>query len=157
IKYFYDWRIVKKDELVNVKKYLSNLSKEDYIDTNSDLMIKRTRPVKKKFNGYNFSRVNVEYPLLVYKLANSESVAEIKITEKQKAIGTQPMLYLCIPVTKLENGKTLLERTAQTKETANFVINSKNISVFLEMLKLFGTLSKNHNQDVISIIDVILG
>lgn len=66
------------------------------------------------------------------------------------------MLYLCFPITELENSENLLGRTAQTKEFANFVINDKTINVFLEMLKLFGTLSKNHNKDAISIINVIL-
>ncbi|MCQ2741543.1 MAG: R.Pab1 family restriction endonuclease [Alphaproteobacteria bacterium] len=101
-------------------------------------------------------RTTVEYPLLVYQFGNFEIVAEIKITEKQYAIGVQPMLYLCFPITELENSEKLLGRTAKTKETANFVINKENISVFLEMLKLFGTLSKNHNKDIISIINVIL-
>ena len=107
-------------------------------------------------NNFNFMWTKVEYPLLVYKFGNFEIVAEIKITEKQYAIGTQPMLYLCFPITELENSDKLLGRTALTKEFANFVINSENIWVFLEMLKLFGMLSKNHNKDAISIIDVIL-
>ena len=98
----------------------------------------------------------VEYPLLVYRFGDYEIVAEIKITEKQYAIGTQPMLYLCFPITELENSAKLIGRTAKTKEFANFVIDRKNIFVFVEMLKLFGTLSSNHNKDIISIIDVII-
>lgn len=66
------------------------------------------------------------------------------------------MLYLCFPITELENSEKLLGRTAQTKEYGNFIINSNNINVFLEMLKLFGTLSKNHNKDILSIINIIL-
>lgn len=155
IKYFYDWGIVSKGDLNNVKSYLSNLSEKDSLDTNTDLLITRSHPISKTINGFDFMWVKVEYPLLVYKFGNFEIVAEIKITEKQYAIGTQPMLYLCFPITELENGAGLLGRTAQTKETANFIINRDNIGVFLEMLKLFGTLSKSHNKDVISIIDVI--
>ena len=113
-------------------------------------------PINKTINDFNFMWTKVEYPLLVYKFGKFEIVAEIKITEKQYAIGTQPMLYLCFPITELENSENLVGRTAQTKEFANFVINDKTINVFLEMLKLFGTLSKNHNKDAISIINVIL-
>ncbi|MGN1222869.1 MAG: R.Pab1 family restriction endonuclease [Christensenellales bacterium] len=156
IKYFFDWGIISKKNLDDVKEYLLNLSEESYLDTNPDLSIKRTHPIYKEINGFNFMWTKVEYPLLVYKFGKFEIVAEIKITEKQHAIGTQPMLFLCFPITELENSENLLGRTAETKETANFVINKKNINVFLEMLKLFGTLSKSHNKDIISIIDIII-
>lgn len=156
IKYFYDWGIISKENLNNVKNYLLNFSEENYLDTNSDLSIKRTHPIYKTINGFNFMWTKVEYPLLVYKFGNFEIVAEIKITEKQYAIGTQPMLYLCFPITELEKSENLLGRTARTKETANFIINKKNIEVFLEMLRLFGTLSKSHNKDIVSIIDIIM-
>ena len=156
IKYFYDWKVVSKEDLNAIKTYLSNLSENDFLDTNVELAIKRTHPINKTINGFNFMWTKVEYPLLVYKFDKFEIVAEIKITEKQYAIGTQPMLYLCFPVTELENSEKLLGRTAETNECANFVINNKNINVFLEMFKLFGTLSKNHNKDIITIIDVIL-
>ena len=156
IKYFYDWDIVSKKELIDIRNYLFNLSNDNYLDVNPELSIKRTHPIHKTINNFNFMWTKVEYPLLVYKFDSYEIVAEIKITEKQYAIGVQPMLYLCFPITELENSKKLLGRTAKTKEFANFVINEKNIKVFLEMLKLFGTLSKNHNKDIISIIDVII-
>lgn len=156
IKYFYDWKVISKESLINIEKYLKQLSEDNFLDTNPELSIKRTHPINKTINDFNFMWTKVEYPLLVYKFGKFEIVAEIKITEKQYAIGTQPMLYLCFPITELENSEKLLGRTAQTKEFANFVINDKNINVFLEMLKLFGTLSKNHNKDAISIINVIL-
>lgn len=156
LKYFYDWKVISKESLINIEKYLKQLSEDNFLDTNPELSIKRTHPISKTINDFNFMWTKVEYPLLVYKFGKFEIVAEIKITEKQYAIGTQPMLYLCFPITELENSENLLGRTARTKEFANFVINDKNINVFLEMLKLFGTLSKNHNKDAISIINVIL-
>lgn len=156
IKYFYDWKVISKESLISIKNYLQQLPENSFLDTNPELSIKRTHPVSKTINGFDFMWTKVEYPLLVYKFGNFEIVAEIKITEKQYAIGTQPMLYLCFPITELENSENLLGRTAQTKELASFVINDNNVKVFLEMLKLFGTLSKSHNKDIISIIDVIL-
>ena len=159
IKYFYDWNIVTKQELIDIKTYLQNMSDDDFLDNSighPELSIKRTNFVQKQINGFNFMWTLVEYPLLVYKFGNFEIVTEIIIKEKQYAIGTQPMLYLCFPITELENSENLLGRTAKTKEFANFVINRENIFVFVEMLKLFGTLSINHNKDAISIIDVIL-
>lgn len=159
IKYFYDWNIIKKQELIDIKTYLKNMNDDDFLDNpikHPELAIKRTNFIQKQINEFNFLWTQVEYPLLVYKFGNFEIVTEIIIKEKQYAIGTQPMLYLCFPITELENSQNLLGRTANTKEFASFKIDRNNISIFVEMLKLFGTLSKNHNTDAISIIDVIL-
>lgn len=156
IKYFYDWGVISRQDLAKIRQDLSVLKEDDFLDRNPDLCIRRTHPIPKKLNGFQFLSVKVEYPLLIYHFGNFEIVAEIKITEKQYAIGTQPMLYLCFPVTELEHSENLLGRTALTKEMGSFVIDQKRIFVFVEMLKLFGTLSVNHNKDIISIIDIIL-
>ena len=159
IKYFYDWNIITKKQLVDIKTYLESMTDDEFLDnpiTHSELAIKRTNFVKKQINGFDFMWTKVEYPLLVYKFGKFEVVTEIIIKEKQYAIGIQPMLYLCFPITELENSQNLLGRTAKTKEFASFKIDKDNVSIFVEMLKLFGTLSRNHNTDAISIIGTIL-
>lgn len=159
IKYFYDWGMINRQRLQDIKVYLESLTSDNFLDnpiTHPELAIKRTEFVNRTINGFNFLWSQVEYPLLAYKFNQFEILAEITIREKQRAIGTQPMLYLCFPITELENSENLLGRTANAKEVANFIINEYNIQIFLEMLKLFGTLSPNHNKDIISIINVIL-
>lgn len=156
LKYFYNWGIIAKNDLIQIRNYLVNLSVNDFLDVNEELSIKRTHPIKKSINNFSFDFTKVEYPLLIYKFGKYEIVAEIIIKEKQYAVGTQPMLYLCFPITELEHSEKLLGRTAETKEFANFVIDKNNINLFVEMLKLFGTLSVNHNKDAISIIDLII-
>lgn len=159
IKYFYDWAVITRQELLDIKAYLLNLSDNDFLDNpigHPELAIRRTNFVEKQINGFDFLWTQVEYPLLVYKFGNFDIVTEIIIKEKQYAIGIQPMLYLCFPITELEDSQNLLGRTAKTKEFASFKIDKNNISVFVEMLKLFGTLSKNHNIDAVKIIDTIL-
>jgi hypothetical protein len=93
---------------------------------------------------------------LIHKFNGYEIVTEIKITEKQYAVGTQPMLYLCFPITELKAITNLIGRTAGTKEIAYFEITENNIKVFLEMLKMFGILSNNHRHDILQIINTIL-
>lgn len=156
IKYFYDWKLIAKKQLYEISDYLKNLKSSDFLDSRSELSIKRTHPIHKEVNDYKFMFTQVEYPLLIYKFGKSDIVAEIIIREKQYAIGTQPMLYLCFPITELEHSEKLLGRTALTKEIATFTIDKSNIQVFVEMLKLFGTLSKNHNKDILSILELII-
>lgn len=156
IKYFYDWGIIERAKLLEIRDYLLGLSDNDFLDVNEELSIRRSHPIERRINGMNFLWSKVEYPLLVYKFNNYEVITEIVIKEKQYAIGTQPMLYLCFPITELDNSSDLLGRIAEAKEFATFVIDNRNINIFVELLKIFGTLSKNHNKDVLSIINVIL-
>lgn len=147
---------ISKKDLEDVIKYLSSIKETDLVDKNSELQIDRSHPVAKNINGFNFKYTQVKYPLLIYKFKNYEIITEIKITEKQRAIGTQPMLYLCFPITELKSEVNLVGRTAEVKEIANFEITKDNIKVFLEMLKIFGILSESHKYDILKIIDIIL-
>lgn len=156
IWYFYKWAIVSREELENVINYLNSIPSNDLIDNNSELQIDRSHPIAKNINGFDFEYTQVKYPLLIYKFNGYEIVTEIKITEKQYAVGTQPMLYLCFPITELKARTNLIGRTAETKEIAHFEITENNIKVFLEMLKMFGTLSNSHKHDILQIINVIL-
>ncbi|MCH5337067.1 MAG: R.Pab1 family restriction endonuclease, partial [Campylobacter sp.] len=99
------------------------------------------------------------YPLLVYSFENQEFLSEIVIKEKQKAVGIQAMLFFCFPLYLLKDSKgeqSFLGRLIQSKEKGYLEINSSNISIFLQMLKIFGILSQNHRYDVKQILDYIL-
>lgn len=156
IWYFYKWAIISREELESVIDYLNSILSNDLIDNNSELQIDRSHPVAKYINGFDFEYTQVKYPLLIHKFNGYEIVTEIKITEKQYAVGTQPMLYLCFPITELKAETNLIGRSAETKEIAYFEITENNIKVFLEMLKMFGTLSSNHKHDILQIINTIL-
>lgn len=154
--YFYKWNVISRAKLLEIKSFLEGLSEDDFIDNPNNFAIERSHPVNKQVLGIDFFYTQVKYPMLVHKFGNYEILTEIKITEKQYAVGVQPMLYFCFPITELKSSRTLIGRTAETKETADFEINSGNISIFLEMLKIFGILSKNHNKDIVTIIDKII-
>jgi len=156
IWYFYKWNVITKAELKNVVAYLNSIQDQNLIDNNSELQIDRSHPIEKNINGFDFKYTQVKYPLLIYKFNGYEIVTEIKITEKQYAVGTQPMLYLCFPITELKTKNNLIGRCAEVKEIAYFEISKSNIKVFLEMLKMFGILSKNHKHDILQIINTII-
>ena len=85
-----------------------------------------------------------------------EIIAEITIREKQKAIGVQPMLYLCFPITELQTSANLIGRITQVNETAQFVIDKNNYRIVIEMIKVFGMLSPSHHKDILEILKSIL-
>jgi hypothetical protein len=157
IYYFYKWGVISKTNLINIQNFLENLKENDFIDKNSELSIERSHPILKIFNGIEYHWTQVKYPVLIHKFGKYEILMEIIVKEKQYAIGVQPMLYFCFPVTELRSKKQLIGRIAESKETAQFIINKDNISIFVSMLKIFGALSENHNKDIKTIIEKIIG
>ena len=158
IYYFYQWGVLTKQDLLNVTQYLNNIPNKDLIEQNAELLITRTHPIHKDICNIQFEASQVSYPLLIHKFQKYEIVAEIVIKEKQRAVGTQPMLYFCFPITELktENNNYLVGRHAELKECGIFVINKENINVCLQMIKIFGILSINHKTDVLNMIEAII-
>lgn len=155
IQKFYEWGIVPKQDLINLKDFLI---KNEYL-IEDKFEISRTMFKEYKFANLNFLKSLVSYPLLVYKFKSKDFLSEIIIKEKQRAVGIQAMLYFCFPLILLENEKgeqNFLNRYIKSKEKGYLKIDSTNIDIFLQMLKIFGILSKNHKHDVIEILDFMV-
>ncbi len=153
--YFYSWGMITTSELKKTLEFLSELEEEDLLSNHSDCQITRTHPVEKEINNTTFFGMTLNYPQLIYQFGKYEIIAEITIREKQKAIGVQPMLYLCFPITELQVNENLIGRTAHPKEMAKFIIDESNYSIVIEMIRIFGMLSPSHHKDIIRIIKAI--
>lgn len=156
VYYFYNWGFISKKDLLELKEKLLEIEDENLLDTQNILAIKRSHLIEKVFNETKFYFSKIEYPILIHKFDKFEIITEIVIREKQYAIGVQPMLYLCFPITELKSDKVLLGRTVGTKEEATFLIDKNNYKILLKLLHLFGMLSINHRKDIFSIIDIII-
>ena len=110
IWYFYKWSIISREELEGVINCLNSIQANYLINNNYEIKIDRSNKIAKNINGFDFEYTQVKYPLLIYKFNGYEIVTEIKITEKQYAVGTQPMLYLCFPITELKARTNLIKR-----------------------------------------------
>ena len=154
--YFYSWDVITLSELRSTLEFLSGLKEENLLSNHPDCQITRTHPVEKQINDATFFGMTLNYPQLVYKFGKYEIIAEITIREKQRAVGIQPMLYLCFPITELQASENLIGRIAQVKETAQFVIDKGNYGIVIEMVKLFGMLSPSHHKDILEILNSIL-
>lgn len=155
--YFVQWGIINKAEIENLKAFLQHIKNADFIDSRADLQIFRSHPKEKQILNIDFYISEVKYPLLVHKLDNFDVLVEIIIKEKQRAIGVQPMLYVCFPIIELESkdDTTFLGRVANTKECGILSLDFRHKTFVLECFKIFGILSKNHNYDVLEILKVI--
>ena len=154
--YFVKWEIISIDEINYILSFLENINKNNFLDSNFQIL--RSHPIQRNILGIDFYCSEVRYPLLVHKFDNFDILVEIIIREKQRAIGSQPMLYVCFPITQLvhfKNKSALLGRVAETKEFAYLVLDSKDKQFLLESFKIFGILSPSHNHDIIQILNII--
>lgn len=154
--YFHSWGIVTSSELKGTLEFLSKLEEGALLSNHSDCQITRTHPIEKQINNTTFFGMTLNYPQLVYKFGKYEIIAEITIREKQNAVGIQPMLYLCFPITELRASESLIGRTARARETAKFIIDENNYEIVVEMARIFGMLSPSHHKDILEIIKSIL-
>ena len=153
--YFYQWGVIQQEQLDAIDKWLAKLPEDALLSNNPRLQIKRGDFVPEVINGTEFQRANVQYPLLVREFEGSEIICEIKISEQQYAMGTQPLLCVCLPLSELITESPILGRRAKSKELAKFLVTEGNVGIFLEILEIFGTLSESHRYDVREILKAI--
>lgn len=154
--YFTKWGIIRIDEINYILSFLENINKNNFLDSNFQIL--RSHHIQRNILGIDFYFSEVRYPLLVHKFDNFDILVEIIIREKQRAIGSQPMLYVCFPIMQLvpfKNKLALFGRVAETKEFAYLVLDSKDKQFLLESFKIFGILSPSHNYDIIQILNII--
>ena len=154
--YFTKFGIIKINEINDILKFLENINSSDFLD--SQFQILRSHPIQQNILGIDFYCSEVKYPLLVHQFGSFDILIEIIIKEKQRAIGAQPMLYVCFPITELkpaDNKPDLIGRVADSKECAYLILDSKNKQFLLEAFKIFGILSESHNYDIRQILELI--
>jgi len=154
--YFYKLKVIYKQSLDELEKFIKNIPNKKLIE--NIYKIYKSHPSLKVINGMKFLESEIKYPHLIYDFNNGFFIiAEITIREKQKAVGIQPMVYICFPVSYLrdKNGKTLIGRTAEANERAVFELNRNNAFIILDSFRIFGMLSESHKYDVLKILDII--
>ena len=69
------------------------------------------------------------------------------------------MLYFCLPMSIIYNKnkkQNFIGRCIESKEVGYLHINKNNISIFVQMFKIFGILSSSHKHDCLQILNYIL-
>ena len=83
---------------------------------------------------------------------------QIQLKEKQRAVGVQAMLYLCLPMDQVLHldGTPRPPGPAKTKERVLYRFDSESIGLLLDVVRAFGLASKQHNEDLRQILGLIL-
>lgn len=154
--YFHKMDIISKQEIKEIKNFIENIPNNKLIE--NSYKIYKSIPVYKSINGIKFLESEIKYPHLVHDFNNGFFIiAEITIKEKQKAVGIQPMVYICFPVSCLKDiqGKSIIGRTAKTNEKAIIELTKDKAFVIINSFKIFGMLSESHKYDILQILGKI--
>jgi len=92
-----------------------------------------------------------------YLKSGTRYAVEIKIGAKQRAVGTQAMIYVHLPLDVCvgENGRPLAGRTAEKSEKAAYVIDSANAALITDTTLAFILASRDHAHDIQLIFDAL--
>ncbi|WP_163532859.1 R.Pab1 family restriction endonuclease [Helicobacter suis] len=157
--YFVQWGLITKEEIEELLTTIEEIQEGFFIEQNFRMYPYPYYIQPIKILERLFYRFEVGYPLLVYPFDSLGILVEIVVKEKQRAVGVQPMLYVCLPLERLQPAPGmpfLLGRTAQPKEYAYLLLADGYQALLLELMWLFGILSADHKHDVLEILKVIL-
>lgn len=83
---------------------------------------------------------------------------QIQLKQKQRAVGYQAMIYVCLPINQVlaMDGSPRLPAKAKSKETVLYEFNASNAAFLMDIVHAFGMASRQHNEDIRNILGKIL-
>jgi hypothetical protein len=83
---------------------------------------------------------------------------QIQLKQKQRAVGYQAMIYVCLPMDEVlaMDGSPRAPAKAKSKETVLYEFNRDNAAFLMDIVHAFGIASAQHNEDVRKILGKIL-
>jgi hypothetical protein len=83
---------------------------------------------------------------------------QIQLKQKQRAVGYQAMIYVCLPMSEVltPDGSPRKTGNARSKETVFYDFNRANAAFLVDIVHAFGIASQQHNEDIQKILGKIL-
>ncbi|MGC9200961.1 MAG: R.Pab1 family restriction endonuclease, partial [Candidatus Aenigmatarchaeota archaeon] len=105
----------------------------------------------------SFKKFIEKVPIFIKENEKEGYFIEIILRHKQRAVGLQAMVYLCIYVEKLKdkNGNSLIGRQANIGEFGQLEITPDNRTIILDTIKAFTIASLQHKNDISNILEQI--
>jgi hypothetical protein len=88
----------------------------------------------------------------------SHGSVQIQLKQKQRAVGYQAMVYVCLPMNRVldMSGNLRKPGPAKSKETVYYDFSRENAAFILDIIHAFGMASQQHNEDIRQILGNIL-
>jgi hypothetical protein len=83
---------------------------------------------------------------------------QIQLKQKQRAVGYQAMVYVCLPMNEVlaMDGSPRKSGNAKSKETIYYDFTRANADLLFDVIQAFGMASQQHNEDIQKILGKIL-
>ncbi len=127
----------------------------DFVESLDSTIEESEKLIRRKCDGFLYGFRRLEEIIPIYVKFGKEHFVEIALKHKQKAVGYQAMVYLCVWIKSLEE-KDLIGRPAKAKETATFRISSSNVEVITDTVMAFALASKQHNEDMKFLLEKVI-
>ena len=143
----------KKSGILDQKEFTKLLEFVEDVEQTIEESERLTRfPTEIEIHG--FKRFEEKIPVFVKNC--KDYFVEIALRHKQKAIGYQSMVFLCIWIKNLESEESLIGRTANIREFAKFRITKDNKEIIEDVVKAFAIASEQHNNDMKVLLKEVL-
>ncbi|MCU9934729.1 R.Pab1 family restriction endonuclease [Mycoplasmopsis felis] len=107
---------------------------------------------KRKQNNHmiiplTFNEYEIVKPVLISEYIYNDFI-EIRISNKQKAVGIQPMLFLNLSAKNFYiNNESIIGKNIQTKDVIQYVIDPKKfMNLFVNLVLVFANLSRTQSR-----------
>jgi len=145
--------ILSKEDLNELERFINDVQRTETLEENENIF--RENGLQEIKGG--FKKFIEKAPLFIKKNGENGYFIEIILRHKQRAVGLQAMVYLCIYVEILKdrNGNSLIGRTAEVREFSRFEITSRNKELITDVVKAFAIASQQHKNDISNILEQI--
>ncbi len=146
--------ILSNNDIQEMETFIKNIKKEDTLEENEEILREGT---KYEVKG-GFKKFIEKAPLFIKINEEKGYFVELILKHKQRAVGLQAMVYLCIYINQLKDkdGKLLMGRTARSREFGILEITSENKEIIIDVVKAFAIASCQHRNDIQSILQQVV-
>ena len=137
----YKMGLIEESEIREVMEEILAIPERNLLDRQDLMQIQRQNPRLENINGLEFHYMKVMYPMIVRRFGKYDICTEIIVREKQRAVGIQPMLFLCIPISCLEFKMNPFGRILEKREVAVWNIGRTEARLVIELFRMFGMMS----------------
>jgi len=146
-------KILSRDDVNELEEFINEVQPTETLEEN-----------EKIFRENNLQEIKGEFKKIIEKvpifIKNNEKIGyfvEIILRHKQRAVGVQSMVYLCIYIRILKDkkNKPLIGRVASVKEFGQLEITEENKELLTDVVKAFAIASWRHKNDILNILQLI--
>jgi len=142
--------ILSTGDFNEMERFINDVQDKDTLEENERII----REDKLQEIKGGFKKFEEKTPVFIKNNEKHGYFVEIILKHKQRAVGLQAMVYLCIYIEKLvdKDEKSLIGRSANTKEFGEIEITIENKELIKDVVKAFAIASQVHKRDILSIL-----